>query len=349
MAAMNTDASADQVLVTGGSGYLAGFVIAEALAAGFSVRATLRSPSREAEVRESVGKLAPSTDRLSFAIADLGSDEGWSDAAAGCKYVLHVASPFPPKQPKDPDELIVPAREGTLRVLRAARDAGAERAVVTSSVAAIDRQPGEKPGRTLTEDDWTDGDSSGNSPYARSKTIAEAAAWDFAEENGGRDWLATVNPGAIIGPVLSTDHSFSLQLIERLLGGEPAIPKLGYNVVDVRDIAALELLAMTTPEAGGNRFIGVSEFKWMSEIAQVMRDELGEDASKVPTRQAPNFLIRLLGLFDGSVKSIVPQLGVKDVYSNQRARELLGWNPRPVAESVTDCAHSLIAEAKSSA
>lgn len=335
-----------QVLVTGGSGYLAGFVIAEALAAGFSVRATLRSPEREAEVRESVGKLTPGTEGLSFAIADLNSDEGWDEAAAGCKYVLHVASPFPPEQPKDPDELIVPAREGTLRVLRAAHGAGAERVVVTSSVAAIDRNPGEQPGRTLTEDDWTDGDNPSNSPYARSKTIAEAAAWDFAKEIGRPDWIATVNPGAIIGPVHSADHSFSLQLIERLLGGEPAIPKLGYNVVDVRDIAALELLAMTTPAAGGKRFIGVSEFTWMSEIAQTLRDELGEEAAKVPTRQAPNFLIRLLGLFDGSVKSIVPLLGIKDVYSNQRARDLLDWNPRPVADSVVDCARSLIAEAK---
>ncbi len=342
---MNTSAQAhDQILVTGGSGYLAGFVIAEALAAGFAVRTTLRSPSREAQVRDTVGKLTPSTENLSFATADLTSDEGWSEAAAGCKYVLHVASPFPPKQPKDPDELIVPAREGTLRVLRAAREAGAERVVVTSSVAAIDGKPGEEPGRVLTEEDWTDGDSKLNSPYARSKTIAEAAAWDFAEENGGRDWLATVNPGAILGPVLGADRSFSLQLVERMLAGEPAIPKLGYSVVDVRDIAKLELLAMTTPEAGGNRFIGVSEFTWMSEIAKTLREELGKDASKVPTREAPNFLIRLLGLFDGSVKSIVPQLGVKQEYSNRHARDLLGWNPRPVAESVVDCGRSIVAE-----
>lgn len=331
------------VLVTGGSGYLAGWVIAEALNAGYSVRTTLRSPSREAETREAIAKVSDHTDRLSFAIADLSKDAGWADAARGCKYVLHVASPFPSTQPKDPDELIVPAREGTLRVLRAALDEGAERIVVTSSIAAVDHKRGDDFSRVLTENDWTDGDSTKVSPYARSKTIAEQAAWDFADENGVREKLATVNPGAIIGPVLHDDHSFSLQLVDRLLKGEPAIPKLGYNIVDVRDIAALELAAMTAPDAGGKRFIGVSRFTWMSEIAQILREQLGDDARKVPKREAPNFLIKLLGVFDGSVKSIVPQLGVKTEYSNAQAREVLGWSPRPVPESVADCARSILA------
>lgn len=331
------------VLVTGGSGYLAGWVIAEALNAGYSVRTTLRSPDRENEVREAIAKISDHTDRLSFATADLSKDEGWADAARGCKYVLHVASPFPPSQPKDPNELIVPAREGTLRVLRAALDEGAERIVVTSSIAAVDHKRGDDFSRVLTEADWTDGDSTKVSPYARSKTIAEQAAWDLVEENGVREKLATVNPGAIIGPVIHDDHSFSLQLVDRLLKGEPAIPKLGYNVVDVRDIASLELAAMTTPEAGGKRFIGVARFAWMSEVAQILREQLGADASKVPKRNAPNFLIKLLGIFDGSVKSIVPQLGIKTEYSNAQAREVLGWNPRPVPETVVDCARSIVA------
>lgn len=331
------------VLVTGGSGYLAGWVIAEALNAGYSVRTTLRTPAREAEVRDSVARISQHSDRLSFATADLTKDEGWAEAAAGCKYVLHVASPFPPEQPKNPDDLIVPAREGTLRVLRAGLDAGAERIVVTSSVAAIDRPAGEPPGRVLTEADWADGASPKNSPYGRSKTIAEQAAWALVEERGVKSKLATVNPGAIIGPLTSDDRSFSLQLIERLLKGEPAVPKLGYSVVDVRDIALLQLAAMTTPEAGGSRFIGVARFTWMSEIAKILRDELGSEASKVPTRTAPNFLIKAMALFDGSVKSIVPNLGVKTEYSHDHATELLGWQPRPVPESVIDCARSLLA------
>lgn len=343
---MEQQANKDTVLVTGGSGYLAQWVIAEALDRGFAVRTTLRSPAREQEVRDAIAKVAPRAAEVTFATADLTSDAGWAEAASGCKYVLHVASPFPPQQPKDPDDLIVPATEGTIRVLRAALDAGADRIVVTSSIAAVDFPKGERGGRKLAEDDWTDGDSEKVSPYARSKTVAEQAAWSLVEENGVREKLATVNPGAIIGPALTTDHSFSLQLVERLLKGEPAIPKLGYNVVDVRDIAALELEAMTSPNAGGKRFIGVSRFAWMSEIAQILREELGDDAKKVPSRVAPNFLIRVMGIFDGSVRSIVSSLGVKHEYSNERARDVLGWSPRPVPESVVDCARSILAENK---
>ncbi|MBJ7331796.1 MAG: aldehyde reductase [Solirubrobacteraceae bacterium] len=331
------------VLVTGGSGYLAGWVIAEALNAGYSVRTTLRTPSREAEVLESVGRISHHTDRLSFAAADLTKDDGWAEAVDGCRYVLHVASPFPPEQPKNPDDLIVPAREGTLRVLKAALDAGAERIVVTSSVAAIDRPAGEAPGRVLTEADWADGANEKNSPYGRSKTIAEQAAWALVEERGQKGRLATVNPGAIIGPLISDDRSFSLQLIERMLKGEPAVPKLGFSMVDVRDIARLELAAMTTPEAGGSRFIGVARFAWMSEVAKTLRDQLGSEARKVPKRTAPNFLIRAMALFDGSVKSIVPNLGVKTEYSHDHATAVLGWQPRPLPESVVDCARSILA------
>jgi nucleoside-diphosphate-sugar epimerase len=334
------------VLVTGGSGYLAGWVIAEVLDAGYSVRTTLRTPSREQEVRDSVARISDHVDRLSFATADLTKDEGWADAAAGCKYVLHVASPFPPTQPKDPDDLIVPAREGTLRVLKAAIDAGAERVVVTSSVAAIDKPEGEMPGRILTEADWTDGDSAQNTPYSRSKTIAEKSAWEYLEERGQRNKMATVNPGAIIGPTLNDDTSFSLQLVERMLKGEPAVPKLGFSIVDVRDIAALQLAAMTTPEAGGKRFIGVARFAWMSEVAKILRDELGADASKVPKREAPNFLIKAMGIFDGSVRSIVPSLGVKTEYSHDQASNVLGWEPRPIEQSVIDCARSLLAQSE---
>lgn len=331
------------VLVTGGSGYLAGWVIADLLDAGYSVRTTLRSAKRETETREAIARVSEHADRLSFAIADLSSDDGWAEAAAGCKYVQHVASPFPSSQPKDPDELIVPAREGALRVIGAALDAGVERVVMTSSIAAVDFAAGEPRDRELTEADWTDGDSDRFSPYARSKTLAERAAWQLVEDRGVREKLAVVNPGAIIGPVLHDDHSFSLQLVDRLLKGEPAIPKLGYNIVDVRDIAALEVAAMTTPGAGGKRFIGIARFAWMSEVAQILREQLGSDASKVPKREAPNFLIKTLGLFDGSVKSIVPQLGIKTEYSNALAREVLRWNPRPVPETVVDCARSILA------
>ena len=207
--------------------------------------------------------------------------------SSGCDYVLHVASPFPPQQPKDPDELIVPARDGTLRVLGPSLDAGVERIVVTSSVAAISGSGKPVHGRPLDEQDWSDPDNPKLSPYARSKTIAERAAWDFMRERGATEKLATVNPGAIIGPVLSDDRSFSLQAIERLLKGMPGVPRIGFSFVDVRDVADLEIRAMTAPEAGGKRFVAVQTFQWMADLAAVLRDRLGEAAAKVPTRTVP--------------------------------------------------------------
>lgn len=337
-------ATGDTVLVTGGSGFVAGWVIAEALNAGHPVRATMRTVGRDAQVRDAVSRVSDHVDQLSFVNAELGADDGWADAVEGCRYVLHVASPFPPTQPKDPDELIVPARDGAIRVVGAALDAGVERIVLTSSIASIDFASGESHDRKLTPEDWTDGDSPRFSPYARSKALAEKAAWELARERGMPERLVSVNPGAILGPVLHPDHSFSLQLIERLLDGERAIPKLGYNVVDVRDLAVLELAAMTSAAAGGERLIATAEFTWMTEIAEILRDRLGSDASKVPTRNAPDFLVKLIGRFDGSVKSIVPLLGVKTEYANDLPRELLGWRPRPVEETVVDCARSLLAE-----
>jgi nucleoside-diphosphate-sugar epimerase len=259
---------------------------------------------------------------------------------AGCDYVLHVASPFPPVQPKDPDELIVPAREGTLRVLRAAFAAGVKRTVVTSSVAAIAggaRTPG-----PLTEKDWTDLDFPTLSPYVRSKTIAERAAWELAREQGAERRLATVNPGAILGPLLSRDASYSLEVIQRLLKGIPGTPKVGFSFVDARDVAALQVKAMLSPEAGGQRFIAVTEFLWMAEVAAVLRRELGADAAKVPTRGVPNLLVRAMALFDPGIRSITNQLGKKLTYSSEKARTELGWAPRQLEQTIAETAQSMV-------
>ena len=245
------------VLVTGGSGFLGGWCVIELLRRGYTVRTTVRSLSREPQVRAAVGSEVDPGDRLTVLAADLTGDKGWPEAVEGCDYVLHVASPFPPKQPKDADELIVPAREGTLRVLRASLDAGVKRVVVTSSVAAIRLSDGAA-SRPLDEGDWTDPDSPGLTPYVRSKTIAEQAAWDLVRERGEEDRLSVVNPGAIIGPVLNDDLSYSLQAVQRLLEGMPGMPRLGFSLVDVRDVADLELKAMTAPEAGGERFIAAT-------------------------------------------------------------------------------------------
>jgi len=330
------------VLVTGGSGYLGGWCVVELLRRGYRVRTTVRDLAREAEVRATVGTQVDAGDRLAVLAADLLDDAGWEDAVGGCDYVLHVASPFPPVQPKDPDELIVPARDGTLRVLGASLDADVDRIVVTSSVAAITGSGKAVSGRPLDERDWSDPDNPKLSPYACSKTVAERAAWDFMRERGATGKLTTVNPGAIIGPVLNEDRSFSLQAIERLLGGMPGVPRIGFSFVDVRDVADLEIRAMTAPEAGGERFVAVTTFQWMADIATVLRSRMGEAAAKVPSRSIPDFVVRGMAIFDPSVRSITGQLGRKTELSSERARTRLGWSPRPIDETIVECAQSLL-------
>jgi len=330
------------VLVTGGSGYLGGWCIVGLLERGYSVRATVRDARRETEVRGALEGQVDAGERLDFAVAELGSDDGWAEAVAGCDFVLHVASPFPPAQPKDPDELIVPARDGALRVLRASLDAGVRRIVMTSSVAAV-RHGHEPPaGGVYTEVDWSDPDDTDLTPYTRSKTIAELAAWRFVRERGAEDRLATVNPAAIIGPVLSDDRSFSLQAVERLLKGMPAMPRLGFTFVDVRDVADLHIRAMADPAAAGQRFLAVNGFLWMEEVGRILRERLGPAASKVPKRVAPNLMVRAMALFDPAVRTIVDDLGQKQTYSAEKAVNQLGWSPRSIEETVAECAQSLI-------
>ncbi len=335
------DARHETVLVTGGSGFLGGWCVIELLRRGYTVRTTVRSLSREDQVRAAVGSEVDPGDRLTVLAADLTGDDGWPEAVNGCDYVLHVASPFPPKQPKDPDELIVPARDGTLRVLAMSLDAGVKRVVLTSSVAAIRLAEG-APARPLDETDWTDPDSPGLTPYVRSKTIAELAAWEMARERGAEDRLAVVNPGAIIGPVLNDDVSYSLQAVQRLLDGSPGVPQLGFSLVDVRDVADLEIRAMTSPAAGGERFIAATKFLWMADIGAVLRERLGDQASKVPTRTIPNLLVRAMALFDPGIRSVVGGLGKRSELSSEKARSSLGWSPRPIEDTITETGETLI-------
>ena len=333
----------ETVLVTGGSGFLGGWCLVELLRRGYTARTTLRDPSREGEVRAMVGSQVEVGERMSVFRADLTADAGWREAVAGCDYVLHVASPFPPVQPKDPDELIVPARDGTLRVLRASLDAGARRIVLTSSVAAV-RNAGAAPaGRELTEADWTDPENPRLSAYARSKTIAELAAWELVRSQGAEDRLVVVAPGAILGPVLGPDRSYSLQVIERMLDGMPGLPRLGFSFVDVRDVAALEVDAMTAATAGGQRLLAAGPFLWMSEVAQILRERLGEDASKVPRRRVPDFVVRGLARFDASLRSVVGDLGERVTYSLENSSRRAGFSPRPIEETIVDSARSLLA------
>lgn len=336
---MTGEASNASVLVTGGSGYLGRRCIRQLLASGYAVRTTVREASRVPEVRSRFG----GPDRLPVFTADLRADDGWKEAVAGCDYVLHVASPFPAFQPADPDELIVPARDGTLRVLRAAFGAGVRRVVVTSSSAAVRDLGAPQPERPLTETDWADPASSKLSPYARAKTLAERAAWDYAEQTGATDKLTVINPGTIIGPLLGGHRSYSIQAVERLLSGSaPAIPRLGYAFADVRDVADLHIRAMSSPQAKGQRFLGTGPFTWLADVAEVLREGLGPKASKVPRRVAPDGLIRLIAMFDQSLRPVIGELGQESSYSAEKARHLLGWTPRPVRESILDCATSIL-------
>ena len=329
------------VLVTGGSGFLAGWCIIDLLQRGYRVRTTVRNPSRERDVHAAVESQVGQGPHLTVHQADLMSDDHWDNIIEGCDYVLHVASPFPPKQPKNPDDLILPAREGTLRVLRTALDRDVKRIVVTSSIAAIRLAKGAQ-AKVLDEDDWTDPDDPSLTPYVRSKTIAELAAWDLVNQRGEQDRLTTINPGAIIGPVLHDDVSYSLQAIQRLLDGGPGVPRLGFSFVDVRDVADLEIRAMTAPEAAGQRFIAVTQFMWMVDAGKVLRERLGDEASKVPTRTVPDLLVRGLALFDGGIRSVVGGLGKKQEVSSEKARTTLGWSPRPIEDTIAETGETLI-------
>lgn len=331
-----------KVLVTGGTGFVGSHCIVQLLAAGHEVRTTVRSPGREADVRATLK--AGGVDagaRLTCAAADLTADAGWAQAAAGCELVLHVASPFPSRAPRHEDELITPARAGTLRVLRAARDAGVKRVVLTSSFAAIGY--GHPPRATpFDETSWTD-TSAPVSAYVKSKTLAERAAWDFVSAEGGGMELTTVNPVAILGPVLGRDYASSILLVRRMLDGEvPALPRVLFGIVDVRDVADLHLRAMVTPDAAGQRFLAVAgDFMSVSEIATVLKTRLGPIGRRVSTRQAPDWVIRLAALFVAEARTAVPELGKTKNATSDKARRVLGWAPRTREDAIVATGESL--------
>ena len=332
------------ILVTGGSGFIGSHCILQLLATGHHVRTTVRNLKREGEVRAMLkqGGAKPG-DRLSFFATDLENDAGWPQAVAGCEYVLHVASPLPPNMPKREDELIVPAREGTLRVLRAARDAGVKRVVLTSSFAAIGY--GHPPRKTpFNETDWTDLNGDGVYAYVKSKTLAEGAAWDFIASQGGGLELSVVNPVGVFGPVLGPDYSASILLVQRLMDGAiPGVPQLYFGVVDVRDVADLHIRAMTHPAARGERFLAVAgDFMSMLDIAKVLKSRMGASAKRVPTRELPNWLVRIAALRDPAIKLILPELGKLKNATNEKAKRLLNWAPRSNEDSIVATAESLV-------
>lgn len=318
--------SEELVLVTGGSGFLAAHCILALLKDGYKVRTTVRSSAKESLVREmlKVGS-APeaSISNVSFAAADLTLDDGWADAVAGCRYVLHVASPFPAGTPQHEDELIVPARDGTLRVLRAAKAAGVRRVVVTSSFGAIGygHPPQDEP---FDETNWTNVDGGGVIPYIKSKAIAEKAAWEFIKSKDGEGMeLVVVNPVGIFGPVLGRDFAGSIKIVQQLLeGAVPGTPQISFGVVDVRDVATLHVLAMTHSKAAGERFLAVSPPAMsMNEVALTLRQRVPEIAAKIA--------------------SITPDIGSRRESTNEKAKTMLGWNPRSREDAIVATAESL--------
>lgn len=329
------------VLVTGGTGYLAAWCIVTLLRRGYRVRTTVRDPGKADRVRAAVTRAGVAADGLEFAVADLLGDEGWPEAVAGCAAVLHVASPL--TATRDADAVIRPAVDGTRRVLRAARDGGVRRVVYTSSCGAVyyghpDRET------PFDESDWTIVGGGPMSAYVTSKALAERAAWDFMDAEGGRLELSVVNPAGIFGPALSPEATSSLGLIRTLLGGTPGVPNLWMGIVDVRDVAELHVLALESPEAAGERFIAWGDGPVsMPQIAALLRERLGADASRVPTRTLPDWLVRLAGRFNAEIGDLVPLLGQRRTTTSAKARGTLGWTPRPWQDTIAESATCLIA------
>lgn len=332
------------VLVTGGSGFIGSYCILACLGAGHTVRTTVRNLAREPTVRETLAPVAgqEALNRLSFFAADLENDAGWRAAVAGCDYVLHVASPTLTQIPKNDDEMVVPAREGVLRVLRFARDAGVKRVVLTSAFGAVGygHPPRDRP---FTEDDWTLINDT-VPPYQKSKTLSERAAWDFIAREGGSLELSAVNPTGVLGPALGSDFSPSLGIIDRMLkGAMPACPKFSHAFVDVRDVAALHLLAMTHPAAKGERFLASAPpCLSVLDIAKILRRRLGDRASRAPTRELPNWVMRLAARSNPAIRLMLPQLGKTFDATSAKAQRLLGWKPMNMETSIVETAESLL-------
>jgi dihydroflavonol-4-reductase len=322
------------VTVTGASGFIALHCVRELLERGYRVRGTVRKLGSEAKLRRALGSLGDS-ERLGFVEAELLADAGWMEAMTGAKYVLHVASPLPKAEPKDEQELIQPAREGALRVLKAAQEARVSRVVMTSSVAAVLSGRERDTGHVFDEDDWADLDGAMAS-YAKSKTLAELAAWRFVREAGELE-LVTMNPVYVLGPSLSGADNTSNEIVRKLLDrAMPGVPRIHFGLVDVRDVATAHVLAMTSDKAAGQRFILSSDAAWMREIAEV----LAQGGYRVPTRELPNFMVRIAGLFDPTIRMIVKDLGKPFLITSEKAQRLLGWSGRSMKEMALDTARS---------
>lgn len=331
------------VLVTGGSGFVGIHCILQLLEQGYIVKTTLRSINRQDEVINmlKVGGIT-SFENLSFIETNLSKDDNWDEAAKGCDYILHVATPISLAVPKDENEVILPAVEGTIRVLTAAKKAGVKRVVLTSSFAAVGYSHND-PTTLITEECWTDPTDKTLSAYLKSKTLAEKAAWDFIAAEGNGLELSVINPMGIFGPSLGSDISSGFEVLKQILDGSMKfIPKISFGIVDVRDVADLHLRAMTNPAANGQRFLAFAgEIISLPQIAYLLKNKLGDKAAKVSTRILPNWAVIIIALFNDKAKNIVPQLNKVKNSSNRKAKTILGWKPRTNEEALLASAESL--------
>lgn len=318
--------------------------ITQLLNKGYKVKTTLRNINRKDEVLEmlKVGEVS-AFENIEFVQTDLTSDEGWDEAASECDYVLHVASPINLEVPKDENDFIVPAMKGTQRVLKAARDAGVKRVVMTSNFGAVGYSHKDTT-KIITEEEWTDPNEKDLSAYNKSKVLAERAAWDFIRKEGGKLELAAINPMAIFGPALGPKLSSGFVLLKNVLDGSlRAIPNMTLGIVDVRDLADLHTRAMTNPAASGQRFLALcGGIMTLPEVAVLLKEKLGEKALKVSTRKLPDWNVRIAALFSPTAKNLLPQLGRYRNASNEKAKTLLGWQPRTNEEAILAAAESLI-------
>lgn len=332
------------VVVTGGSGFIAVHIILQLLQQGYAVRTTVRSVKKEDVIKEMLcnGGIRDFSD-LSFSQADLTSDTNWEETMQGATYVIHVASPTPKLNFKNEDEMIRPAVDGVLRVLKASKDAKVKRVVLTSAYGAV--FAGHKNRTTpYTEKDWSDLSAKNIHPYQKSKTMSEMAAWDFIKKEGDGLQLATVNPVGVMGPVLSAKYSHSnVQIQEMLEGKIKALPKVDSGYIDVRDVASLHILAMTSPKADGERFLATTgETLSMMDVADILREAFPDYASNIPTRTIPNAVVKAAALTNPQLKMIASIVGKYAGTSNKKAKELLGWNPRSAKTAIIATAQSMI-------
>lgn len=337
-------AERQSVLLTGVTGFLGSHIAIQLLNKGYAVRGTLRDMVRAESIRKVIATHAPVADHLSFFEAELTDSAVWDRATAGMDFVMHVASPFPRKLPKHEDDLIKPARDGVINVMRAALKNGVKRVIQTSSMGAIiyGKERNQR-SCVYTENHWTDIDfKADTTPYLRSKTIAEKAAWHFIAANPGGTELSVICPGAILGPVLEEDFGTSANIVIKIMdGSSPAIPRIGFDIVDVRSVADLHIRAMESSKAAGERFIASEGFLWFKEVAEILRQRYPD--KKIPKRILPDWCVRLFSYVEPALKPVLLDLGVERRVDHSKAVKVLEWNPLPPKEAVIACAESLSA------